>query len=225
MTAKNQALKLRLEGQTYGEIRVVLGIPKSTQSGWFKNLKLSPETRRILKEKQTRGLVALDKFNTQRTSTIQRENESIRITFETRVKTLETKNLMLIGAALYWAEGYKNFNQKGSGYPYISFANSDPKMILIFLTFLEKILNINKNKIKGRILIHPHLSMEVALKFWQNLTKIPKKNLRAYRALSRASNGKRPRNLLPFGTFQIRVNSRREFFKIRGLIDGIIKAF
>ena len=40
------------------------------------------------------------------------------------------KEYMLIGASLYWAEGFKKDNRLG-------FANSDPYMIKLFLFWLE----------------------------------------------------------------------------------------
>lgn len=220
-----KALELRLQGKTYGEIRSLFGIPKSTQSGWFKDLKLSTSARKTLLSKQKIGLHALKKFNEARTLAIGIENESVRKNFENLIQTLIPKNLAIIGAVLYWGEGQKVFSDK-RGYfnPYINFSNSDPMMISIFIKFLEKILNIPKTSITPCVMIHPNISPESAINFWVNLTGIPKENFRCYKSISRASRGKRPKHLLPHGTLQLRVNGRREFFKIRGLIDGIVKA-
>ena len=88
---------------------------------------------------------------------------------------------------------------------------------------LEKILGITKDRIKAPIFIYPGMIPEEAINYWQKLTNIPRENFRCQMALSRASQGKRPKNLLPYGTLQLRMNKRQEFFKIRGLIDGIIK--
>ncbi len=73
-------------------------------------------------------------------------------------------------------------------------------------------------------MIYPNINPQEAIDYWQDITKIPKENFRYNIAVSRASQGKRPKHLLPYGTLQIRINGRREFFKIKGLIDGIIKA-
>jgi len=131
---------------------------------------------------------------------------------------------MILGAALYWGEGYKNFNQKKTIYPYICLANSEPEMIVTFIHFLEKILGITKDRIKAPVFIYSGMIPEEAINYWQKLTGIPRENFRCQMALSRASQGRRPNNLLPHGTLQLRVVKRQEFFKIRGLMDGIIKS-
>lgn len=219
-----QALKLRMRGKTYGEIRTILNIPKSTQSYWFKKLKLPIKAQKTINEKQGRGFAALQVFNTKRTRSIQTENEEIKEYYEKAIGLLSKRDLTLIGVSLYWAEGYKNFKQKRGGYPYISFANSDPQMILIFIYFLEQILDIKRENMRGEVLIQPNLSSIQAFNYWHSITKIPKERLLVYKTISKSSNGKRPKNLLPYGTFQLKVRRRQEFFKIKGMIDGITKA-
>lgn len=219
------ALDLRLRGKTYGEIRKALGIAKSTQSGWFKNIKLTGRAAKVLKTKQGENMKFLAGFNKLRSQNIALENEGIRSRYEALIGNLNKRDLMLIGAVLYWGEGQKVFNNK-TGYKnvYINFSNSDPFMVLSFIKFLDDILGIDKNKLWASVMIHPNTPEKPAVNYWQKLTKIPMERLRCYRALSTASRGKRPKNLLPYGTFQIRVNKRREFYKVRGLMDGIIKA-
>jgi len=218
------ALALRLEGKTYGEIRGIFKIPKSTLSNWFSDLKISSKAKKILESKKKNGYYKLVEFNKIRTIKIHQENEDIRKSNEDRVNRLSSRELMILGAALYWGEGYKNFGQKKNIYPYICFGNSDPEMVITFVSFLERILKISKDRMKCQIMIYPNLSSQKSIDYWQNLTKIPSENFRTQMAISRSSQGKRPWNLLPYGTFQLRVHKRQEFFKIRGLIDGIIKA-
>lgn len=218
------ALALRLEGKTYGEIRINFKIPKSTLSGWFSNLKINSKAKKILESKKRNGYFKLVEFNKTRTLGIHKENEDIRKKYESRVGKLNNRELMILGAALYWGEGYKNFNQKKAVYPYICLGNSDPKMIVAFIHFLERTLGITKDRIKAPIFIYPGIISDEAISYWQKLTGIPRENFRCQIALSRASQGKRPKNLLPYGTLQLRVSKRQEFFKIRGLMDGIIKA-
>src|SRR3989344_3607063 len=215
-----KALNLRLKGQTYGEIKSLFGIPKSTLSTWFSKLKISEKTRKILKAKQKEGYLKLVEFNKTRTIGIKEENENIRKSYESKVKKLNSRELSLLGAALYWGEGYKNFTLKRGAYPYISFGNSDPEMIIVFINFLEKIIGVSRNRMRGQAMIYPNLNPEKSVNYWQEITGIPLENIRYQVALSRASHGRRPKNLLPYGTLQIRVSRRQDFFKIRGLIDG-----
>ena len=218
------ALSLRLEGKTYGEIKSLFGIPKSTLSVWFSKLKISKKSQKILESKRKNGYLKLIEFNKIRTANIKKENEDIRKNYESKINNLSDRELMILGASLYWGEGYKNFNIKRGVYPYVCFGNSDPQMVIVFIKFLEKVLRINKSRIKTQVMIYPNLNPKESIDYWQNITKIPKENFRYQVALSRASQGKRPKHLLPYGTIQLRISKRQEFFKIKGLIDGIVKS-
>jgi len=215
------ALGLRLQGHTYGEIRKSLGIPKSTLSVWFKGLTLPGKTAALLESKQGNGLLALARVNKTRTSAIRQENEFLRKSYQAKIESLSERDLMVLGASLYWAEGYKNFNQKDGRYPYVSFSNADPRMIVVFMNFLEKVIGAKRETVKACVFVHPNIAASKAIVYWQDITGIPKKNFHFSSAISRASKNRRPKKLLPFGTLQVRVNRRQEFFKIRGLIDGI----
>src|SRR3990167_5583892 len=100
---------LRLEGKTYGEIRGIFKIPKSTLSGWFSGLKINNKAKKILESKKKNGYYKLVEFNKTRTRDILKENENIRKEYEFRVGKLNNRELMILGAALYWGEGYKIF--------------------------------------------------------------------------------------------------------------------
>ncbi|MDO8496840.1 MAG: hypothetical protein Q7S43_05330 [bacterium] len=218
------ALALRLEGKTYGEIRRSFKIPKSTLSTWFSKLKISNRAKKILESKKREGYLKLLEFNKTRTVNIKKENEKICSVFKSKIEKLSDRELLLIGAVLYWGEGQKNFTFKKYGYPIVSFSNSDPKMIQVFIKFLESILGFPKDRMRAQVMIYSGINSLAAIDYWHNVTRIPKENISYFVALSRASKGIRPKNLLPYGTLQIRINRRQEFFKIRGLMDGIIKA-
>jgi len=217
------ALQRRLSGETYGEIRTALDIPKSTLSTWFRLLVLPQKARAILRRKSTEGIKALGKFNEQRTVRILEENSKLQIQYKQKIGKLTSRELMIIGASLYWAEGYKNFNNKRKHYPYVSFSNSDPVMIRLFLQFLNDTLLVSQNNIWACVMGYPNTDSTRAILYWKKITGLSKNRFRFYSALSSRSNGVRPKNLLPYGTLQLRINKRQDFFKIKGLIDGIIK--
>ena len=218
------ALQLRMQCKTYGEICNLFKIPKSTLSTWFSKLEIDGDARKILETKRSNGYLKLIEFNKIRTQNIKQENENIRTEYQLKVSKLKNRELMLLGAALYWGEGYKNFNQKKRIYPYLCFGNSDPEMIVIFIKFMEEVLGITKQRMRAQVGIYPNMNPQETVDYWHSVTKIPREHFRCQVGLSRASQGKRPKNLLPYGTLQIRVTNRREFFKVKGLIDGIIKS-
>jgi hypothetical protein len=128
--------------------------------------------------------------------------------------------LQLIGACLYWGEGSKS--EKNSNSYAISFANSDPNMVCVFLKFIREIWNTKEERIRAGIHIYSNISPDEAKKYWSKITKLPSDRFYIVNQVSRASQGKRPYNSLPYGTAVIRVNSRKLFFRMKGLIQGII---
>lgn len=76
-----------------------------------------------------------------------------------------------------------------------------------------------------RLQVQPNLSAAKSLSYWHKVTGIPRERLRIYKVISRSSNRKRPKNILPYGTVHIRVNGRKEFFKVKGIIDGIATTY
>jgi hypothetical protein len=223
---KNLALKYRLQGKSYNEITKLLGVPKSTLSGWFSGLQLSETAIKRLRAKVYEGsLRGLIKKNKLQTLVAQKNARMIRLTAADEIKNLSKKELLLLGAGLYWGEGYKRTiikNGKTKTYHPVSLSNSDPKLIAAFLKFLREICQIKEEKLHAGLRIYQHQNAEQLLQFWTKLTKIPKERFeKFYYGVSKSSLGKRPFNILPYGTLQIRVNSTNTYHKIMGWIDGI----
>jgi len=67
-TDKHLALKLRLQGKSYNEIKQVLGIPKATLSDWFATLELSDKAKSRINRKtrigSIRSLIKRNKLQT-----------------------------------------------------------------------------------------------------------------------------------------------------------------
>lgn len=217
-----KAIKLRLAGKSYGEIAKTLGVSKGSLSLWFKNLKLSKATQKLLEGKMRIAREHnLFENNRRRTQTIKIENQQIKQAALNEIKSLSKYELLLIGTALYWAEGWKKEIQ-GRGH-YLSFANSDPGMIALYLRFLREVIQISEEKFRPNIHIYPNINILSAIKFWSKITKIPKQRFHTTTQISRASKGKRPRNSLPYGTLKIDVSGRQKFYQVKGWIDGLVQ--
>jgi len=216
-----KAFKLRLKGKSYGEIKCVLNIPKSTLSSWFKNLDLPLSIQKIIDLKRLAPRKQLMEFNRRRTQIIQTENIKIRQAAADGIKSLSKYELLLIGASLYWAEGYNRQDKIRS--PCISFGNSNSDLVVLFLRFLREVMQIPEERFRPFVQIHHNIKPELAIKFWSKVIDIPKERFHITRQVSRASKGKRPKNSLPYGTLKLNVNGRQSFFQIKGWIDGLIK--
>ncbi|MEK7161472.1 MAG: hypothetical protein AAB729_02155 [Patescibacteria group bacterium] len=225
---KNLALKYRLQGRSYNEITKLLGVPKSTLSGWFYGLQLSEQAKNRLSARVYEGsLKGLIKKNKQQTLLAMAKAKNTRNKASKKIGKLSKKELLILGAGLYWGEGYKRpiiKNGKARSYHPVSLSNSDPALISVFLRFLREICEVEENKIRAGLRIFQHQNAEELLQFWSKLTKIPKERFeKFYYGISKSSLGKRPFNILPFGTIQIRVNDTSLYHKIMGWIEGLTK--
>lgn len=215
-----KAIALRLKGRSYGEIARALDVSKGSLSVWFRDLKLPKATQKLLEKKMKIAMEHnLFENNRRRTRTVQAENKKIMESAVGEIGPLSKYELLLIGAALYWGEGWKKM--RGNQAPPVSLVNSDPHMIKLFLRFLREIIEVPEEKIKMSIRIHPNISAESTIGFWSRVTDIPQERFRITRQISKASQRKRPSHSLPYGTLDIRVSSRQRFFKIKGWIEGL----
>jgi transcriptional regulator with XRE-family HTH domain len=218
---KEPIIKLRQGGRSYNEIARALGISKGTVSYWLHGVPLRAVARQRLQKNiddaRKRGLFA---FNRRRTRAVKHENLMIRRLAAREIKMLSSKALFLLGVALYWGEGVQRESIR-AGSNRLSFANSDPHMIAIFMRFIREKLKISDERIRPAIHIHPYISKKSAVRYWSNITKLPPDRFVIVCHISRASNRKRPVRSLPFGTVHIRVNDRRLFFRMKGWIDGL----
>ena len=223
---RNKALSLRLGGKSYTEISKLLGVPKSTLSGWLSGVSLSEQaSRRIRKRVHSGSLKGLLARNRRQTHlAIQRMRYQNKVA-SGEIGSISLEELKLIGAALYWAEGYKRpivVGGRQRTYHPVSLTNSDARLVLMFLRFLREVCGVLDESITADVRIYEHMNTEMVVKYWQRLTRIPKHNFgKVYYGVSRSSKGKRPFNRLPYGAIQIRVNDTALFHKIMGWINGL----
>jgi hypothetical protein len=225
---KFKAYKLRIVGRSYNEITKVLGTPKSTLSGWFIDLELPKSAINRLKERvhaaSLRGLMARNK---NQTLLAQARAQDMRETGEKLIRKLSKRDILMIGTALYWAEGYKRpivINGKQRTQHSVSLANSDPDLILIFIRFLKEICKVPDGKIIIWVRYFEHQNPDYILDFWQKKCKIPYSNFRKMlQTVSISSQRKKKYNSLPFGMAQISVSNTNLYHKIMGMIAGVAK--
>lgn len=224
-----QALKLRIQGLSYNEIHKALGIPKGTLSGWFSKISLSEKAQQRLGARMKAGSSVLIKRNKMQTHHAEQRAKEARNAAGCVVNKLTKKDLLVLGTALYWGEGYKRLKVRDGkermGH-IISFVNSDPEMIQVFLIFLKEALDVKAEDVRLTMRLYPHINELTALHFWTKITNLPKTCFRKTTFLiSRASKGMRPYTRLPYGTLQVAVYSTQKFHYLMGLIEGVKKSF
>jgi transposase-like protein len=166
---KKKARALRKSGAFFGEITKELGVPKSTLHYWVREIRrpahLSKEARiKWLKTIQPLGAQANRKKRV-------KEIEEIIKKVKKEVGTYDlsdVKTLRMVLSMLYWAEGTKLPKSAQ-----IEFANTDPKMALLFITLLRKCYPIDEEKLKARLHLHHYHNIKKAEKFWSDLLDVP----------------------------------------------------
>lgn len=103
-------------------------------------------------------------------------SETIRLQFERKTLTFSKnidlndsdQRLLLSGLSLYWAEGSKVNSHT------VDFANSNEKMLLIFLKMLRKIYGVNERKLRVYIYCFANQNAGELINYWSAKFGIPK---------------------------------------------------
>ncbi|OGG15722.1 hypothetical protein A3D77_01705 [Candidatus Gottesmanbacteria bacterium RIFCSPHIGHO2_02_FULL_39_11] len=165
---KNRARFLReKEGYSYGQIIKELHVARSTLHLWLRNSQ-RPEKFKIkdriawLKTIQPLGAQANREKREQRIVKLTKEIQKEINLFQTN-KSINRAFLSL----LYWAEGSK-YRHDG-----MIFANTDPRLVLLFITMLRASYELDERKFRIRLHLHDYHNEKQVKAFWSTLLKIP----------------------------------------------------
>lgn len=223
---REKATKLRLKGYSYNEIVRELQIPKSTLFSWLHDVALPVSAIARLKSRVAQGtLNGLIRRNKLQTVWAKERAESTKKSAAAKIENLTEFHLLLIGAVLYWAEGYKRLKiirGREVTAHVLSLTNSDPAIVAVFIAFLKRVLKVPPEKILVEMRLFKHLDEEATIRYWIRVTGLPRSQFGkpAY-PVSISSRGKRPFNRLPYGTVQVIVSDTQMFYRVMGFIDGV----
>ena len=209
---KNKAIELRKKGKSYKEILNHVNVSKGTLSLWLRDVKLSEKQKARLYGLREKNLYKLAK-NKQKQRIAQ--TRAIIRSAKSSIHRLTQKDLLLIGVALYWAEGDKSKKTEQ-----VKFTNSDPQMIALIMRWCRDVCNVKDEKIRIALHIHDLHSEEKVKKFWSIVTGINLKQF--HKTQIKASSIRHRRNKLYNGTCSVRINDRALFRKIRGWKLGML---
>lgn len=220
---KEKAISLRQRGWSYTEILEKVSVAKSTLSLWLRSVNLSKrQKQRITQKKLTSahrgGLI-------RKTQRLTLTKHIVGVARES-VGKISKRELWLIGIALYWAEGAKEKeHHPGSG---VRFSNSDPKMVKIFLCWLEEVGKISREDIKFSLFVHEnHKDRIPEIKsFWSKQIAFPESAI-AHVYLKKHNPKTIRRNVGQTyqGLVQVNVRSSSTLNrKIAGWIEGVIES-
>lgn len=216
---KERAIVLRESGLSYREILAEVPVAKSTLSLWLREVGLSVQQRQALSQKRTeaalRGAEAKKRQRLESTAELKR---AARI----QVGALTSRERMLIGAALYWAEGSKQ--RLSSTSASVIFGNSDPLMLKFFKEWVAEFSPTSS--IKYEIYLHDsqkHRLHEVR-QHWSKALGVPLIDLQTvyYKRNSLANRNRKNSENGYYGLVRLRVRASSALNRtITGLVEGI----
>lgn len=132
------------------------------------------------------------------------------------VQSLSERELMLIGAGIYWGEGSKKSQ--------LGFINSDPEMVVFMYRWFQKALGVKKSEFLPRVLINSlHKGRDQVIKrYWARLLDVPIRQFRNTTFIKRPNIKRYTNHDTYFGLLTLRIRNSAELkYKILGLIEGI----
>ncbi|EKD80470.1 MAG: hypothetical protein ACD_40C00082G0002 [uncultured bacterium] len=163
------AREMRRNGKSIREIAKVLDVSKSSVSLWCRDIILTPEQIKILIENDSDGAIRgrIKSWELHKTERQERVNKYGNIGSR-KVGQISKRDLLLVGVALYWAEGSKTGRR-------IIFVNSDPGMIFLFIRWMRECFDIQMVDFSCRVQInesHAHRIGEIE-EYWVSITGVP----------------------------------------------------
>ena len=214
---KHLAEKLRKKGYSYKKISEELSVSKSTLSNWFSEEPWSIE----LKKKLTRKANYVAKkrlrvINQHRKEKWEKWREEHRQNARKEFSELKENSLFISGVNLYWAEGDNKYENG-----LFRLANTDPRMIALFIKFVREVLEVSPERIKVALILYPDLSEKKCKKFWQSVSSIPVEQFYKVQYIK----GKHPTKRSEWGICSIVINSRALKEKMKVWIGLLAKEY
>jgi len=201
---QERARELRTQAWTLLEIAQELGVSKSSVSLWVRDVEFEPRPRRSAARRQKPSKSQLRK---------QAEIEEMMAWGRDRMGRLSEDAFLAAGTALYAGEGAKADGN-------VKFANSDPGMMSFFCIWLRTFFDVNESRLRLRIYLHQGLDLEAAIRFWCEVTSIPRLQVgKAYRAVPDPSI-RRVKH--PMGCAYVSYACSRTHRAVMGLVSALL---
>jgi Homeodomain-like domain len=217
---KEKAIKLRKKGYSVNRIAKDLKKSKSTISIWVRDVELTEEQKKELRDKNPifnpllRGCGG--------TNVVKVFYNKLREKYRKTGRELAIKNQkntnFVAGLMLYWAEGYRSNNKST-----VKFTNTQMEMVKFFLSFLKKYFNVKNSDIKISVYYHEgQRSITEIQNYWlANLSLNPTNLNRPYLENKRNITNKR-KNRYPYGICNLIVYKTEILQQIYGAIQEYI---
>lgn len=176
---QHEAARLRGEGIGRADIARRLGVSFSTICRWFRQDGVAVPVAYRGATRAQQAAVA-ERWTRQQT-----EQDAHR----DAVGPLSSRELLLVGATLYWAEGSKSKPWNRSHR--VLFVNSDTGVITVFLAWLH-LMGVARARLRCALMIHESANVTAAEQYWRDVVghdvKFSRTTLKRHRPLTTRKN-------------------------------------
>ena len=205
LAEQQRARELRAQSWTLQDIATELGVAKSSVSLWVRDVEFVPNPRR-------HNYWTRDNPHPLQVAKEQ-EIERCRREGLERIGQLSEREFLVLGVALYAGEGSKTGHAA-------SFANSDPRMIWLFVTWMRRFFDVDETKLRLRLYLHEGLDLDAAIAFWSDLTDIPPRQFtKPYRAVADATIR---RSKYVMGCPSVVYGSATVLRRVMGMVEAVL---
>ncbi len=214
-----EALRLRAAGRSVNQIAAQLGVAKSTAYQWVRHLPLDPDDATAERRREHSKAMTEARWSAYREA-----RDAAQVAEHARaagvVGGLGERDLLMLGAAIYWCEGAKSKPWRPQGR--LEFVNSDPGLLALFLAFLA-CCGIGRDVPAYRLLIHESADVAAVERWWvERLALPPERFGRATLKRHNPATMRRNNGADYHGCLVITVpRSRRLYWRIEGVMAGV----
>lgn len=203
---------LRRLGLSYGEIRELINVKKSTLATWCRDIELSEAQKQaILERTGSRRGIPVDTQWRRREKT-----HSLQQAAHGEVARLANEPKWVAGVVLYWAEGNKTQSNLG-------LANSDPKIIRLFIDWFRRYHDPSAT-FALKLNLHAGNDEVAARNWWRAQSGLD--DPRFHRTFIKPDGTGHRKNHLPHGVCLARMGrSADAFYRTLAWIDGLADHF
>jgi hypothetical protein len=144
------------------------GVSKGSVSLWVRDM---PRLGRLSYEEfRKRNAEGIARYWAAERPVREARRQSVSDSAAAQIGQLNDREVVIAGAVAYWCEGGKNKPYRNANR--VTFVNSDPGLIRLFLRFLT-VTGITQNRLICRVQIHERADVDGAQRFWQEVTGLP----------------------------------------------------
>jgi len=166
---RKEAVALRRQGRSRRQIKEMLGfISNSTLNQILRGEPLPAERAGPgYAESRRRAAEGVRRYWAAEGARREAARAAISAAAAAQLGELTDREILIAGAIAYWCEGTKSKPYRID--EHVSFINSDPALVKLFLTFLDQ-AGVSREHVRYRVHIHESADVRPALDYWAGVT-------------------------------------------------------